>query len=455
MELSAKHLWEQCATIVKDNVTDEAYSKWIAPIMAVKYDRHCLVIRVPSHFFVETIEANYSDLIGKALNRITGKPTRLMYQVCISETPVNVPSEPPVPTRKPVSHFEQEVLQRLDPQLNTSFHFGNLIEGQSNKLAYTAGKSIAKEPGKTIFNPLFVFGKSGVGKTHLLHAIGNEALDKHPQLRVLYVPAHIFQVQYSQAYLQNKINDFIHFYQSIDLLLVDDIHELAGRTGTQNVFFHVFNHLHQMGKQIVFTCDRAPKDLAGVEERLLTRFKWGLTAEIKQPDFQLRLNILHSKIRRDGLDFPEEVVHYIARHAKDNVRDLEGIVTSLIAHAIIEGSNIDLALCRQVVESSVNLPDEAGISMDSIEDIVSQFYHIDKDLLRSRSRKQEVAQARQVAMYLAKKHTDCSYSLIGELLGKRNHATVIHACKTVEAWIETDQTIRSDIKKIEDALASL
>lgn len=459
MELSHIDLWHQCMNIIKDNVPEANYSQWLLPIVPIKYEKDCLVIQVPSHFFLEHIENHFADLIGKSLNRITGKSTQLMYQVKISDATLNyVPEQRAkenvpqnIPQRTFANPFDQVVVNHLDSQLNTSLHFGNFISGESNKLARTAGTSIAENPGKTIFNPLFVYGKSGVGKTHLLHAIGNATLDKNPKARVLYVSSHLFQVQYSQAYLQNTINDFIHFYQSLDMLLVDDIHELSGKTGTQNVFFHIFNQLHQTGKQIVFTCDRAPKDLQGVEDRLLTRFKWGLTAEMKQPDYVLRLNILKSKIQRDGLEFPEEAIEYIAHHAKDNVRDLEGIVTSVMAHSIINGQNVDLALCKQVVENSVQVQ-ERHISVESIEDEVCKYYHVDKNLIHGRSKKQEIAHARQITMYLSKKYTDNSYARIGDMIGKRNHATVIHACKTVEDWIETDKALRNDIQKIESTL---
>ncbi|MBQ7162267.1 MAG: chromosomal replication initiator protein DnaA [Bacteroidales bacterium] len=462
MSLTVNALWEKCAAIIRDNVQEEQYAHLFEPIQPLKYENNCLWIRVPSHFYVEQLESRYSDLIGKTLNRVTGSPTKLMYQVSIDDTSVTVSSnreaigsQPNVPGREPGLSFFRPALPGLDPQLSPSLHFGNFVAGESNRLARTAGISISTNPGKTIFNPLFIHGKSGVGKTHLLHAIGNATLENNPQARVLYISSHMFQVQYSQAYLQNKINDFIHFYQSLDVLLIDDIHELSGRTGTQNVFFHIFNQLQQTGKQIVFTCDRAPKDLEGVEERLLTRFKWGLTAEMKQPDYQLRVDILKNKIQHDGVEgIPQEVIEYIARHAKDNVRDLEGIITSLMAHSIIEGRNIDMDLCRQVVESSIAVKEEEKLSVESIEQQVCDYYHIDKELIHSRSKKQEVAQARQIAMYLAKKHTDCSLAHIGNVLGKRNHATVIYACKAVEDWMETDKNLRQDIQKIEAQLAN-
>lgn len=447
MELTLTQIWDKCLDIIKDNVPELNYAKWFQPILPLKYQDDCLWIQVPTHFYIEQLEEQYSDLLAKVLHRVNGKPTRLMYQVQISDTQVNIAAE-----KKQRSQIPQ---QELDSQLIDKLSFEGFVEGESNRLARTAGVSIAANPGKTIFNPLFVYGKSGVGKTHLLHAIGNAAIEKNPRTRVLYVSSHIFQVQYSQAYLQNKINDFIHFYQSVDVLLIDDIHELSGKTGTQNVFFHIFNHLHQLGKQIVFTCDRAPKDLVGVEDRLMTRFKWGLTAEMRQPDYQLRVDILRRKMQQNGLELPEEVVEYIARHAKDNVRDLEGILTSLIAHSIIEGRNVDLRLCRQVVENSVEVFDEEKLSVENIEEEVCRYYHLEKNILHSRSKKQEVARARQVAMFLSKKYTDKSYAYIGEVMGKRNHATVIHACKLVEQSLDLDKALHNDVQKIESSLALL
>lgn len=448
MELSKAQIWDKCLSIIKDNVSDDAFVKWFKPIVSIKYQDDCLWIQVPTHFYIEQIEEQYSDLIGKTLNRVCGKPTKLMYQVQISDTQVNISTE---------NRQKNQLAPKaeLDPQLLRNLTFSNFVEGESNRLARTAGVSIANNPGKNIFNPLFVYGKSGVGKTHLLHAIGNASVEQNPRARVLYVSSHVFQVQYSQAYLQNKINDFIHFYQSVDVLLIDDVHELSGKTGTQNVFFHIFNHLHQMGKQIVFTCDRAPKDLVGMEDRLLTRFKWGLTAEMRQPDYQLRVDILHQKMQQNGLELPNEVVEYIARHAKDNVRDLEGILTSLFAHSIIEGRNTDLKLCREVVENSIQVFDEEKLSVESIEEEVCRYYHLDKNTLHSRSKKQEVARARQVAMFLSKKHTDKSYAYIGEVMGNRNHATVIHACKLVEQSLDLDKALNNDVQKIESALALL
>ncbi len=462
MTLNHHSLWSSCLTIIQDNVPEASYSTWFKPVVPLKYENKALLIQVPSHFFYEQLENQYADLIGKALQRITGENTLLLYQVMMADTPVQMTPEKRqstettlsgIPTRpaNPSNPFDQLVLARLEPQLNTNLTFGNFIGGESNVLARTAGISIAEKPGKTVFNPLFVHGKSGVGKTHLLHAIGNAALQQYPNLRILYVSSHLFQVQYSQAYLSNTVNDFIHFYQSIDLLLIDDIHELAGKTGTQNVFFHIFNHLHQNGKQLVLTCDRAPKDLSGIEERLLTRFKWGLTAEMEKPDYALRVSILVSKLQRDGLHFSEDVISYIARHATENVRDLEGIVVSLMAHSVIYAKEVDLELTKRVVSNAV-ATQERSISVELIEEEVCRYFDIEPSLIQSKSKKQEISQARQIAMYLSRKYTDKSYSTIGELIGKRDHATVLHACKTVGNWMETDKKLKSCVEDIEKQL---
>ncbi|MFA7042830.1 MAG: chromosomal replication initiator protein DnaA [Bacteroidales bacterium] len=464
MPLNHITLWNHCLNIIKDNVPELSYSTWFIPIVPLKYEDKALLIQVPSHFFYEQLENQYADLIGKALYRITGDNSRLLYQVMVSDTPIqlapehqsNVNKLTNIPTRPimPSNPFDQIVPGKLDSQLNASLNFGNFIGGESNMLARTAGFSIAEKPGKTVFNPLFVHGKSGVGKTHLLHAIGNAALQQNSNLRVLYVSSHLFQVQYSQAYLNNTVNDFIHFYQSIDILLIDDIHELSGKTGTQNVFFHIFNHLHQNGRQLVITCDRPPKDIIGIDDRLLTRFKWGLTAEMEKPNYALRIAILESKILRDGLHFPQEVIEYIARNATENVRDLEGIVVSLMAHAVIYGKDVDMELAKKVVSNAIKVQ-ERQISVELIEEKVCKYFDLEPDLIHSKSKKQEISQARQIAMYLSRKYTDKSYSNIGQMIGKRDHATVLHACKTVGNWIETDKKFKTCIQEIEQQIQGI
>jgi chromosomal replication initiator protein len=326
-----------------------------------------------------------------------------------------------------------------------------LIEGNSNKLARTAGISIGNEPGKNIFNPLFVYGQSGVGKTHLANAIGVMTKQLHPEKRVLYVSANTFQIQYTDAVRSNTVNDFLNFYQTIDVLIVDDIQEFAGKTGTQNTFFHIFNHLHQTGKQLILTSDRSPIVMVGLEQRLLTRFKWGLSAEIEKPDFDLRRSILESKIYRDGLEIPEEVVDFIAEHVVDNVRDLEGVLVSLLAHSTLANMPIDIALAEKVISRIVNITRKVN-TVEKIRDVVCEYFSLSVDAISTKSRKREVVQARQIAMYLSKQLTKSSLSSIGTVIGQRDHATVLHACKIVNDLMDCDKNFRTSVREIEEKL---
>ena len=350
-----------------------------------------------------------------------------------------------------VSPYHKPQLPEIDPQLNPSYNFNNLIEGNSNKLARTAGISIANEPGKTIFNPLFVYGQSGVGKTHLANAIGVMTKQLNPDKRVLYLSANTFQIQYTDAVRSNTVNDFLNFYQTIDVLIVDDIQEFAGKTGTQNTFFHIFNHLHQTGKQLILTSDRSPIVMVGLEQRLLTRFKWGLSAEIEKPDFDLRKSILESKIYRDGLEIPEDVVNFIAEHVVDNVRDLEGVLVSLLAHSTLANIQIDVTLAEKVISRIVNISRKVN-TVEKIRDTVCEYFSLSVDAISTKSRKREVVQARQIAMYLSKQLTKNSLASIGNAIGQRDHATVLHACKIVNDLMDCDKSFLSSIREIEEKL---
>ena len=329
-------LWNRCLDVIKDNISEASFNTWFAPIVSLKYENNIFVLQVPSQFFVEYIEEKYIDLLRMTLYREVGVGTRLEYRVLIDKSSGKGTQIPSSGDQKPksvsnisnyISPYNKPQLPEIDPQLNPAYNFNNLIEGNSNKLARTAGISIGNEPGKNIFNPLFIYGQSGVGKTHLANAIGVTVKQLHPDKRVLYVPANTFQIQYTDSVRSNTQNDFLNFYQTIDVLIIDDIQEFAGKTGTQNTFFHIFNHLHQSGKQLILTSDKSPVVMVGLEQRLLTRFKWGLSAEIEKPDFDLRKSILQSKIYRDGLEFPEEVINFIAEQVSDNVRDLEGVLS--------------------------------------------------------------------------------------------------------------------------------
>lgn len=456
-----EQLWNRCLSVIKDNISEASYNTWFAPIVALKYEENIFVLQVPSQFFVEYIEEKYIDLLRMTLYRVVGQGTRLEYRVLIDKTSgkgTQIPSSNEQPKPKQVnsnsgyiSPYHKPQLPEIDPQLNPSYNFNSLIEGNSNKLARTAGISIANEPGKTIFNPLFVYGQSGVGKTHLANAIGVMTKQLNPEKRVLYVSANTFQIQYTDAVRSNSVNDFLNFYQTIDVLIVDDIQEFAGKTGTQNTFFHIFNHLHQTGKQLVLTSDRSPIVMVGLEQRLLTRFKWGLSAEIEKPDFQLRKSILESKIYRDGLEIPAEVVDFIAEHVIDNVRDLEGTLVSLLAHSTLADMPIDVELAEKIVSRIVNVTRRVN-TVEKIRDVVCEYFSLSVDAISTKSRKREVVQARQIAMYLSKQLTKNSLSSIGFAIGQRDHATVLHACKIVNDLMDIDKNFRSSVHEIEEKL---
>jgi chromosomal replication initiator protein len=457
-------LWNECLTIIKDNINEASFNTWFAPIVPVKFENKIFVIQVPSPFFVEYIEEKFIDLLSMTLIRVAGNGTKLEYRVLIDKNSGTGTQIPSVAEQNQwsttgkntfqntyISPYQRVQLPDIDPQLNTSFNFNNLIEGRSNKLARTAGLNIADDPGKTIFNPLFVYGKSGVGKTHLLNAIGLKTKQLHPEKRVLYVSANTFQIQYTDAVRNNTQNDFLNFYQTIDLLLIDDIQEISGKTGTQNTFFHIFNHLHQSGKQLVLTADRSPIEMSGMEQRLLTRFKWGLSAEIEKPDLELRKQILQSHIYRNGLDISEQVVDYIAENVVDNVRDLEGVLNSLLAHSMLTNQPIDLNLAEKVISRIVNITPKE-LTIEQIRDTVCEYFKLSNDAISTKSRKLEVVQARQIAMYLSKQLTKCSLSTIGNYIGKRDHATVLHACKKVVDLMDTDKLFRKNVLEIEQRL---
>ena len=462
-EKSHTTLWGQCLDIIKDNVTDSVYSTWFCPIQPLKYEDGDFTIQVPSQFFYEYLEEKYADLIHATLSRVVGQAITLNYKVIVdnssrnnghaiyqSDRYANDNRRNTTDLNKAPDGLIQKPIQDWDSNLNSRLTFNNFYDGQSNKLPRTIGETIAYNPSKN-FNPLFIHGSSGVGKTHLCHAIGNKILEIHPQKKVIYISSHLFQVQFTDASRKNIANDFITFYQGIDVLIVDDIQELAGKTATQNAYFHIFNHLHALGKQIVLTADKAPMDIQGLEERLITRFKWGMTAELHKPDLELRRKILSSKIKQDGLNISNEIANYIAENVTEHVRDLEGIITSLVAHSLVYGKDVDMELTKRVVSKTVKL-EKKQITLEKIQNVVSSYFQIDLKEIHSKSRKREIVQARQVAMFLSKKYTDHSYSLIGNLVGKRDHATVLHACKAIKDSLDVDKGFRSTMKDIEDLL---
>ena len=458
-ELNHVELWNRCLDVIKDNVSEQAYKTWFLPIVPLEYKEKTLLVQVPSQFFYEFLEDKYLDLLRKTLYKVFGEGTKLMYDVVVNhssrpEQTVQIEStKRAIIERKPVMNIKVPniPIPELDPHLNPDYNFDTFIEGVSNKLSRSVGEAVAQNPAKTIFNPLFIYGASGVGKTHLANAIGTKIKELYPTKRVLYVSAHLFQVQYTDSVRNNTTNDFINFYQNIDVLIIDDIQEFAGLTKTQNTFFHIFNQLHQNGKQLILTSDRAPVLLQGMEERLITRFKWGMVAELEKPTVELRKNILLNKIHRDGLQIPMDVVNFIAENVSDSVRDLEGIVISLMAHATIYNRDIDMELAKRIVRKVVNCENKQ-VTVDDIIATVCGHFGVEAKDIYSKTRKSEVVQARQVAMYLAKSYTDLSAAKIGSLIGNKDHATVLHACKTIKAQLEVDKVFQNELSEIKQSL---
>jgi chromosomal replication initiator protein len=417
MNNSHKTLWDECLRLIQANVTEQQYKTWFAPIVFESYSEteHTLLVQVPSPYVYEYLEQHYVGLLGKVLARVFGANVRLSYRIVTVKALHNVTTDvesdgasveiqQPRGSNKAPTTLDAATPQQLNPQLDAKKTFQNFIEGDSNKLPRTVGLSIAEHPGKTTFNPFFIYGPSGCGKTHLVNAIGVRCKETYPQKRVLYVSARLFQVQFTDSVRHNTTNDFINFYQSIDVLIVDDIQEWMNSPKTLDTFFHIFNHLFRMGRQIILASDRPPVDLQGMKDRLLTRFACGLIAELEKPNVQLCIDILNSKCRRDGLKIPAEVIMFIAQTANGSVRDLEGVLNSLMAYSIVYNSNIDMHLAERIIKRSVKI-DNHPLTIDDIMERLCQHYGVTLQQVVSKSRKREFVQVRQVAMYLAQKHT--------------------------------------------------
>ena len=419
------------------------------------------MVQVPSPFVYEYLEENYVGLLSKVLTRVFGKGIQLKYRIVTDKAhnltqDIQSDTVDDVETQLPTNRANQSpspldaVLQEIDPQLDLHKSFSNYIEGDSNKLPRSIGLSIAEHPNTTQFNPMFIFGPSGCGKTHLVNAIGLRIKQLYPQKRVLYISARLFQVQYTNSVLNNTTNDFINFYQTIDVLIVDDIQEWITATKTQDTFFHIFNHLFKNGKRIVLASDRPPVELKGMNDRLLTRFACGLIAELEKPNVQLCIDILNSKIKRDGLNIPDDVVQFIAQTANGSVRDLEGVINSLLAYSVVYNSNIDMRLAERVIKRSVKIDDEP-LTIDEIIDKVCSHFNVTTTAVNSRSRKQDIVLARQVSMYLAQKHTKMPANRIGKLVGGRDHSTVLHSCSQIEKRLQVDKGFTAELSTIENS----
>ena len=474
MSKTAQSVWNNCLEFIKDNIQPQAYKTWFEPITAVKLADNALSIQVPSKFFYEWLEEHYVKILKVSLTKELGEKAKLVYIIKMENTYGNkqpftekIPSSNRSTLRSqevdiPLNNKNPELRNpfvipgirnvKIESQLNPNYSFENFLEGDSNRLARSAGLAVATKPGGTSFNPLLIFGGVGLGKTHLAHAIGVDIKDRYPEKTVLYISAEKFTQQYIDSVKKNNRNDFIHFYQIIDVLIIDDVQFLSGKSGTQDVFFHIFNHLHQNGKQVILTSDKAPVDMQDIEQRLLSRFKWGLSAELQNPDFETRVSILKNKLYRDGVDMPDDIIEFVAKNIKSNVRELEGAIISLIAQSSFNKKEITLDLARQIVEKFVKNT-KREVSIDYIQKIVSDYFQMDVDTLQSKTRKRHIVQARQLAMFFAKKFTKASLASIGSQIGKRDHATVLHACKTVDNLSSTDKQFRKYVEDISKKLS--
>ena len=451
MQTELNILWAQCQQILRDNLSQSAYQTWFAPVVAVQWQDNVLVLQVKSQFIVEYIEENYLNLLSRVLRKVFGPQLQLEYRVLMAGDAINVPSSPVQSSAAsaPLAVAKAPV-EAWDSQLNTQYTFDNFIKGEPNKLARAAAVEIAKNPGKTIFNPLFLYGGSGVGKTHLAYAIGNEVCRLNPEARVLYVSANTFKLQFQDAVNHNRVPDFLLFYQSADVLIVDDIQYFADLKGTQDTFFQIFNHLQQSHKQLILTSDRSPMELRGVQDRLLSRFKWGLSAEITRPDYQLRHDILLYRVRKDGIKLNDDIITFVANNVTENIRDLEGVLVSLLAYSTLTDSPIDLPLAQVVVGRLVALQPKTYNTNDIIR-TTCQYLNISDKVIAAKTRTREAVRARNIVMYLIKKYTDSSLAQIGAYV-HRDHATVAYSLSTLEGQLSYDAVLRQDIKSIENAL---
>ncbi len=463
MAIDYKSRWEKCRTIIRDNISAEQYNTIFAYVEFEKFTDGKLVLSVPSSFVKDVIEDKYLHLLRTALHRCFGEVT-LYYRILTDKSSGTTIDEEgtkktaiAIPKSERPANISPNMLGASNPgelnsQLNTSYNFDTFIEGESNRLARSVGEAISKNPAKT-FNPLFIYGPSGCGKSHLVNAIGLKIKELHPELRVLYVSAHLFMVQWTDAVRKNVRNDFIAFYQTIDVLIIDDIQELSGKQDTQNTFFHIFNHLHLNKKQIILTADRPPIDILGLEDRLLTRFKWGLQAEMEKPNRELRHAILKAKVSKEGLSISDEIICFISENVDDSIRDLEGFVNSLMAYSVVDNCDIDMRLVKKIMPRfKVKTHARQTITFEAICNVVCEHFKISTETLVSRTRRQPVSYIRQLTVYLANKLTDESIVQIGKKLGGRNHATIIHAINTISGLEATDNQTKQDLAKLRELI---
>jgi chromosomal replication initiator protein len=463
-------VWDSCLETIRRNVNSQSFKTWFEPIKPVRLANEALTIQVPNKFFYEWLEEHYVQLLKMTIREALGETGRLEYQILMgkrntsrntsntSTTSNNINRKKPIePGAMSGARIKNPFVipgikkMKIDPQLNPNYLFRNYIEGDCNRLGRSAGMAVAKNPGGTAFNPLVVFGDVGLGKTHLAQAIGNEVLANYSDKTVLYVSSEKFTNQIIQSIKNNAVNDFVNFYQLVDVLIVDDIQFLENKQKTQEIFFHIFNQLHQSGRQIVLTSDRPPKDMEGMEDRLISRFKWGLSADLQSPDLETRIAILESKMNREGIEIPNDVIEFICYNIKNNIRELEGVMVSLMAQSSLNRREIDIDLAKEVIKNFVNQINKE-ITVEYIQELVADHFDVAVDKLKGQTRKRSIVIARQLSMFLAKKLTDKSLKAIGENFGGRDHSTVIYSCKAVQDMLDTDLIFSENVAELEKRL---
>jgi chromosomal replication initiator protein len=473
MKKNFKAVWESCLSVIKDNISHQSFKTWFEPIKAVKLENDVLTIQVPSQFFYEWLEEHYITLLKKTVKKELGPEGRLEYSIIMENSyNKNSPFTIKFPTSNKKATGNPSVTMPIDlnrgsskeipnpfiipglrkikvnSQLNENYSFENFIEGDCNRLARSAGYAVAGNPGKTAFNPLLLYSNVGLGKTHLAHAIGLEVKNNFPEKTVLYVTSEQFTNQYIDSVKNNSQNDFVHFYQMIDVLIIDDIQFLLKKEKTQEVYFHIFNHLHQNSKQLIITSDKPPVEMEGMNARLLSRFKWGLSADLQVPDLETRIAIIEKKLYKDGVEMPREVIEYLAYSIVTNVREMEGALISILAQSSLNKKAITLELAKKMIDKFVKNTSRE-ISIDYIQKVVCDYFSLPLEAIHSKTRKREIVQARQLAMYFSKKMTKSSLATIGQHCGKKDHATVLHACRTVNNLIETDKQFRNYVEELD------
>lgn len=466
-----KSIWAKCLQIIRSDISEQSFKTWFEPITPVKIQNFTLTIQVPSQFFFEWLEENYVNQLRKAIDQTIGRNGMLEYSVIVDKgddkkPPItyNLPNQ-----KKPNSNqfaqqktaepdiYKSPFLMKdldslaLDSYLNPHYTFDNFIEGECNRLARSAGFAVANKPGSTSFNPLMIYGGVGLGKTHVVQSIGNFIKQNFQNKFVLYVTSEKFTNQFIKAIQENSVQAFTNFYMHIDVLIIDDVQFFEKKERTQEIFFHIFNHLHQSGKQIIMTSDRPPRELTGLEDRLLSRFKWGLTADLQTPDFETRIAIILKKLQADGIEIEYQVIEYLAHSVNTNVRELEGVIISLMAHASLNRSHISLDLAKSVLK---NIVEDTGkeVTIETIIDMVVEYYKVSKELVKGKGRQKEIVLPRQMAMYLAKEFTDLSLKSIGWHFGGRDHSTVIHSIQSITDTIATDKDLKGTLIQFEREL---